>query len=166
MGQRIDYHGGDPNAPTASSVVPSAGAFVRHQDTVLLIRRSDNGNWAMPGGAHEPGESLSHTAVRETWEETGITIRLTGLVGIFTDPGHVIHYTSNDEVRQEFSIIYRAEPIGGEPTPSDESTDVAWVPITNIDDLTIDPSQRVRINWALTSAEPHIDPDTPLVQSR
>ncbi|MEV0461432.1 NUDIX domain-containing protein [Nocardia tengchongensis] len=158
MGRRIDYHQ-DPNAPAANSVRPSAGAFVRRGDEVLLICRSDNGNWSMPGGAHDPGESLSRTAVRETQEETGVDVRLTGIVGIFTDPLHVIHYTSNDEVRQEFTIIYRAEAIGGEPTTSDESTFVEWVPVERIPTLTMDPSQRKRINWALTKTEPYIDPE-------
>ncbi|MFE3754371.1 NUDIX hydrolase [Nocardia tengchongensis] len=157
MGRRIDYHQ-DPNAPTANSVQPSAGAFIRRADEVLLICRSDNGNWSMPGGAHDPGESLSRTAIRETREETGIDIRLTGIVGIFTDPTHVIHYTSNDEVRQEFTIIYRAEAIGGEPTTSNESTSVEWAPIEQIPTLPMDPSQRNRIDWALTKSEPYIDP--------
>ncbi|QLY33295.1 NUDIX domain-containing protein [Nocardia huaxiensis] len=159
MGRRIDYHQ-DPNAPAANSVRPSAGAFVRQGDTVLLICRSDNGNWSMPGGAHDPGESLSRTAVRETLEEAGVDIRLTGIVGIFTDPTHVIHYTSNDEVRQEFTIIYAAELVGGEPTPSSESTRVEWVPIDRIPELAMDPSQRKRIEWALTKNEPYIDPST------
>ncbi|WP_201298319.1 NUDIX hydrolase [Nocardia sp. CY41] len=78
----------------------------------------------MPGGAHDTGESLSHTAIRETIEETGVEVRLTGLLGVFTDPHHAIHYTSNDEVRQEFTIVYRAEPLAGQPTPSSESTRV------------------------------------------
>lgn len=160
MGRRIDYHQ-DPNAPAANSVRPSAGAFVQRGDEVLLIRRTDNGNWSMPGGAHDPGESLSRTAVRETWEETGVDIRLTGLVGIFTDPTHVIHYTSNDEVRQEFTIVYRGEPIGGQPTPSSESREVEWVPAQRIPSLTMDPSQRKRIEWALIRTEPYIDPDMP-----
>ncbi|WP_025349109.1 NUDIX hydrolase [Nocardia nova] len=159
MGRRIDFHQ-DPSAPAANSVRPSAGAFVLRDDAVLLICRSDNGNWSMPGGAHDPGESLSRTAVRETEEETGIQIRLTGLVGIFTDPTHVIHYTSNDEVRQEFSVIYRAVPVGGAPTTSDESTEVEWIPIGRIPALQMDPSQRKRINWALTETQPYIDPET------
>lgn len=159
MGQRIDYYR-DPEAPAANSVRPSAGAFVRRANTVLLICRSDNGNWSMPGGAHDPGESLSRTAVRETHEETGIDITLTGLVGIFTDPFHVIHYTSNDEVRQEFTVIYRAEPTGGMLTASSESTEVEWVSLERISALPMDPSQRKRIEWALTRSEPYIDPET------
>lgn len=113
----------------------------------------------MPGGAHDPGESLSRTAVRETQEETGIDVRPTGLVGIFTDPNHVIHYTSNDEVRQEFTVIYRAELIGGIPRSSDESTRVEWVPTDRVMTLEMDSSQRKRIHWALTQEEPYIDPE-------
>ncbi len=113
----------------------------------------------MPGGAHDPGESLSRTAVRETEEETGVQVHLTGIVGIFTNPAHVIHYTSNDEVRQEFTVIYRAEPVSGEPTPSSESTQVEWVPIDRLPELKMDPSQRKRIDWALANSEPYIDPE-------
>ncbi|MBY8863192.1 NUDIX domain-containing protein [Nocardia sp. CA2R105] len=159
MGRRIDHHQ-DPAAPTANSVRPSAAAFVRRADAVLLICRSDNGNWSMPGGAHDPGESLTHTAVRETLEETGVDIHVTGLVGIFTDPTHVIHYTSNDEVRQEFTVVYRGEPTGGNPTTSEESTRVEWVPIERIPSLTMDRSQRNRIEWALSESDPYIDPET------
>jgi len=60
MGKRIDYFD-DPSAPPANSVKPSATAFVLRDGAVLLTCRSDNGNWSMPGGAHDPGESLSTT---------------------------------------------------------------------------------------------------------
>ena len=85
MGKRIDYFD-DTSAPPANSVKPSASTFVLREGAVLRTGRSDNGNWSMPGGAHDPGESLSMTAVRETLEETGITVALTGVAGIYTDP--------------------------------------------------------------------------------
>ena len=108
MARRIDYYD-DPAAPPANSVKPGAAAFVLHDGKILLTQRADNGNWSMPSGAHDLGESLTRTAVRETLEETGITVRPTEVVGIFTDPRHVTHYTSDNEVRQEFSVVYRAE---------------------------------------------------------
>jgi 8-oxo-dGTP pyrophosphatase MutT (NUDIX family) len=98
------------------------------------------------------------TAVRETLEETGITVRLVDVVGIFTDPRHVIHYTSDDEVRQEFNIVYRAEYVSGEPTCSPETSQVEWVPVADLDSLTMDRSQRERLGWAVSQQRTWIDP--------
>lgn len=82
MPTRIDYFD-DPRAPSPNSLVPSANAVVTDgEGRILMIRRSDNGNWAVPGGAMDLGESIVQTAVRETLEETGIHCRVTGLVGI------------------------------------------------------------------------------------
>jgi len=106
MAGRIDFFD-DPSAPKANSMVPSANVVVaNYSGGILMIRRSDNDNWALPGGAMDLGESLPDAAVRETLEETGIEVEITGLVGIYTDPRHVVVYTSNGEVRQEFSIVY------------------------------------------------------------
>lgn len=159
MGRRIDWYD-DPNAPEVNSVKPSAGAFVRDErGRILLIRRDDNGNWSMPGGAMDPGESLTECAIRETLEEAGVTIEVTDLVGIWTDPRHRIEYTSDGEVRQEFTIIYAGQYVAGEPTPSSESTHVEWVTPDLVDGLQMDRSQRVRIDWALHQKWPHIDPN-------
>ena len=98
MARRIDFYD-DPSAPEANSLVPSVNVVVTNPaGEVLLIRRSDNDNWAVPGGAIDLGESLAQAAVRETREETGIDCEVTGLVGIYSDPRHVILYTSNGEV--------------------------------------------------------------------
>ena len=158
MARRIDWYD-DPSAPEVNSLKPSAGAFVRDDaGRILLIRRDDNGNWSMPGGTMDPGESMTACAIRETLEETGVSIAVTGLVGIWTDPAHRIEYTSDGEVRQEFSIIYAGRYLAGEPTPSAESTQVEWVSPDAIPDLQMDRSQRIRIDWALTRSDPHLDP--------
>jgi 8-oxo-dGTP pyrophosphatase MutT (NUDIX family) len=146
VARRIDYHN-DPSAPPATSLVPSVNIIVANEaDEILLIRRSDNGNWAVPGGAIDLGESVAQAAIRETREETGITCELTGLVGIYSDPRHVILYTSNGEVRQEFSIVLTARPVSGTPTPSDESTQVHWVPASDLPGYPMDRSMRIRID--------------------
>ncbi|WP_329086877.1 NUDIX hydrolase [Streptosporangium sp. NBC_01469] len=160
MARRLDFYD-DPQAPAPNSLVPSVNVIVTNDaGEILMIRRSDNDNWAVPGGAIDLGESLPQAAVRETLEETGITCEITGLVGTYTDPRHVILYTSNGEARQEFSIVLTARPIAGEPTPSDESKEVRWVPRDEIDSLTSDRSMRLRIGHFLESlddaAGPHI----------
>jgi 8-oxo-dGTP pyrophosphatase MutT (NUDIX family) len=153
VSRRIDYHD-DPNAPEANSMVPSVNVVVASDaGEILLIRRSDNDNWALPGGAVDLGESVAQAAVRETKEETGIDCEITGLVGIYTDPKHIILYTSNGEARQEFSIVLIARPIGGNPTPSDESTEVCWVPSSEIGDYGMDRSMRLRIEHYLEHRE-------------
>nr|WP_270039615.1 NUDIX domain-containing protein [Solirubrobacter ginsenosidimutans] len=116
---------------------------------LLLIRRSDNDNWALPGGAMDPGESISDAAVRETKEETGVDCEITGIVGIYTNPAHVILYTSDGEVRQECSVVFTAKAVSGEPTPSSESTEVRWVSMAELDGFTMHPSMRQRVGHYL-----------------
>ena len=154
MARRIDYHD-DPAAPEPNSVVPAAVAVVAREDgAVLLIRRTDNGNWALPGGAIEMTESVADAAVRETFEETGIQIEVTGLLGIYSDPRHIIHFTSNDEVRREFSVVVTARPVGGEPTLSTESSEVRWVVPQDLGAYPMGSAMRRRIDDYLRGAAP------------
>lgn len=157
MGRRIDYLD-DPNAPEPNSLVPSANAIVVNDDgEILLICRSDNGNWSLPGGAMDLGESLGQTAIRETLEETGIKVRLTGICGIYTNPRHVLKYTSNGEVRQEFSVVFSAERLSGEPTPSSESSKVEWVSADQLGERLMHDSMRARIQDFLDDRAPYWD---------
>jgi ADP-ribose pyrophosphatase YjhB (NUDIX family) len=145
VGSRIDYYD-DPSAPKANSLVPSVNVVVVNNDgEILLIRRSDNNNWAIPGGAVDLGESLTDAAIRETKEETGIDSEITGFVGIYTDPRHIILYTSNGEARQEFSIVLTAHAVGGQKSPSDETSQVRWVPRNDLKSYQMDRSMRLRI---------------------
>mgnify|MGYP002623239264 CR=1 FL=1 len=157
MGRRIDYLNG-PDAPRGDSLVPSVNVAVRDgAGRLLLIRRSDNGDWALPGGAAALGERLAEAGVRETPGETGIRCEITGLVGVSTDPGHAIHHTSNDEVRQEFSAVLAARPVAGEPTPSSESTRGVRAASDEVDRYRIHPSMRLRVAHALADrTAPHI----------
>jgi ADP-ribose pyrophosphatase YjhB (NUDIX family) len=158
VSRRIDYYD-DPAAPKANSLVPSVNVVVVNEaEDVLMIRRSDNDNWAVPGGAIDLGESVVQAAVRETREETGIECEITGLVGIYTDPKHVILYTSNGEARQEFSILLIGVASGGEPTPSSESSEVRWVPREEVAGYQMDRSMRLRIEHYLAGpgASPYL----------
>jgi 8-oxo-dGTP pyrophosphatase MutT (NUDIX family) len=158
MSKRIDYYD-DPAAPAANSIVPSVNVVVENEaGEILMIRRSDNGNWAVPGGAIDLGESMSQAGVRETLEETGIECEITGVIGIYTDPKHIILYTSNGEARQEFSILLTGRRTGGQPTPSSESTEVHWVGPSQLADLAMDRSMRRRLDHYLARpSSPYFD---------
>ena len=157
MATRIEWLD-DPNAPEVNSIIPAASAVVTNdQGEILLIKRSDNGNWTIPGGAMEYGESLTQTAIRECREETGYDIEVTGLVGIYTNPNRRIEYTSNGEVRQEFSVCYAGEVVGGEPKANDEATRIEWVSPAELDDLEMADPIRQRIARYLSGeAEPYL----------
>lgn len=157
MAQRIDYID-DPDAPAPNSLVPSVNAIVENdRGQILLIRRTDSGNWSLPGGAIELGESVSQAAARETKEESGIDCEVTGVAGIYSNPSHLIEYTSDGEVRQEFTIVLTARPLGGETTPSDESSEVEWRDTAQLDELTMTDAMRQRISHHLNSASVYLD---------
>lgn len=156
VARRIDYYD-DPGAPGADSLVPAVNVVVVDGvGRVLMIRRTDNDNWALPGGAVDLGESLPEAGLRETLEETGITCEITGILGTYTDPKHVILYTSDGEVRQEFSIVLIGRRLSGEPTPSDESREVRWVPRDELARLRMDRSMRMRVEHYLSGGGPYI----------
>jgi ADP-ribose pyrophosphatase YjhB (NUDIX family) len=153
---RTDYLN-DPDAPKANSIVPAVSAIITDaQNRILLILRTDNGYWSIPGGGLNPGESVTGAAVREVKEETGIDCQVTGLVGIYSDPNHVAAY-DDGEVRQEFSICFTTRMTGGTIATSSESARVQFVPPSKIFDLRIHPSIRLRIQHYLEKrAEPYI----------
>ncbi|MGD9988847.1 NUDIX hydrolase [Pseudonocardia sp.] len=157
---RIDYFD-DPAAPAINSVVPSVTVAVRNSaGQILLIHKIDNDYWALPGGGHDPGESITDTAVREVREETGIDVQVTGLVGTYTDPRHVMKY-DDGEVRQQFSLCFHAVPIDESEKPREDGTETKaaeWVDPADVPELSIHRSMRMRIEHALdgTRSEPYL----------
>jgi 8-oxo-dGTP pyrophosphatase MutT (NUDIX family) len=155
---RID-HLDNPDAPAPNSIVPAVNVIVTNEaGDILLIRRTDNGRYALPGGGMDLGESITDAAVRETSEETGLVVDVVGLVGIYTNPGHLIEYTSDGEVRQEFAVVLSARPRAGELATSPESSEVLWVPPVDLAHLDLHPTQRQRIAHFLEHrTAPHLD---------
>jgi 8-oxo-dGTP pyrophosphatase MutT (NUDIX family) len=145
---RIDYLN-DPSAPKANSIVPAVSAIVTDQHGgILLILRTDNNYWSIPGGGVKPGESVKEAAAREVKEETGIDCEVTGLVGIYSDPGHIAAY-DDGEVRQEFSICFTTRMLGGTERTSVESAEVRFVPPQDLQSYDMHPSIRLRIQHYL-----------------
>lgn len=145
---RTEYYD-DPEAPEPNSLVVAASAVVTDdRGRILLQRRTDSGLWALPGGGMEMADSLPGTAVREVKEETGLDVEITGLVGTYTDPKHVIEY-SDGEVRRQFNVCFRARVTGGALAISDESTELRFVAPEELGELRMHHTQQLRIRHFL-----------------
>ncbi|MHA6615886.1 NUDIX hydrolase [Pseudonocardia sp. DLS-67] len=144
----VHFH--DPCAPAATAVVPSVFVAVRSPlGQLLLVRRRDSGSWELPGGRVDVGESAEGTAVRETAEESGVHVRITGLVGLYTDPEHVVRAVDGS-VRQQFVVVLRGRGVSGVPTADGrETSDAEWVAPRHLRDLDIPPPVRFWIDDAL-----------------
>jgi 8-oxo-dGTP pyrophosphatase MutT (NUDIX family) len=153
---RVEYWH-DDNAPKPNSLVPACGVLaVDDRGRLLLQCRRDTGQWAIPMGKQEIGESPTECAIRETCEETGVTVAVTGLLGVFSDPSHVVAYRDG-EIRQEYEVILTGHPVSGEPTTNDEASDVAWIAPADLADYDIHPTQRRQIRHWLEGTYPHVD---------
>lgn len=149
---RTEYYD-DPNAPKPNSMVVAASAVVTDDHgRILLQRRRDNDLWALPGGGMDLTDSLPGTAVREVKEETGLDVEITGLVGTYTDPKHIIAYTDG-EVRRQFNVCFTARITGGRLEISDESTELRFVPPEEIEQLPMHHTQRLRLQHFLEHRE-------------
>ncbi|MFI5984366.1 NUDIX domain-containing protein [Streptomyces sp. NPDC051555] len=145
---RTEYYD-DPHAPEPNSLVVAASAVVTDdRGRILLQRRRDNDLWALPGGGMDMGDSLPGTAVREVREETGLDVEITGLVGTYTDPRHVIEY-GDGEVRRQFNVCFTARIVGGGLAVSEESTEVRFVDPAELDSLAMHHTQRLRLGHFL-----------------
>jgi ADP-ribose pyrophosphatase YjhB (NUDIX family) len=95
-------------------------------DRVVLVRHAEGGDWTTPGGMIEPYEIPADAAVREAWEETGLVVELTGLIGVFGGPVCTSTYANGDSLSW-ISTVFAARPVGGTLRPDGEETlDVRW----------------------------------------
>jgi 8-oxo-dGTP diphosphatase len=149
----VFYH--DAAAPAATVVAPSVFAAVRHLDgRLLVVRRRDSGSWELPGGRVDVGESAVDAAIRETAEESGVVLRVIGMVGLYTDPRYVVRSVAG-EVRQPFVVVLRGVAVCGEPRPDGRETDAAaWVAPDAVAALPMQPPARAWIRDAVTIGAP------------
>ena len=148
MKGRRDYFD-DSAAPAVNSLVPAASVVVFDEaGRILLQRWRDNEQWALLGGAMQAGETIASAAIRETKEETDIDVEVIGLVGIYTDPRHVIAY-ADGEVRQEFNVCFRGRALPGIVSPGSESAEVRFFAPIEIGALAMHPSTSLRIDHSL-----------------
>ena len=103
-----------------------AGAVVHKKDKVLLLRRKNppnQGRWALPGGLVELGETVEEAALREVKEETGLEVRIEGLIDVQTD----IHRDAGLRLEFHFVLVdYAASPVHGRLRLNGESSGSGW----------------------------------------
>ena len=150
---RVEYWY-DPNAPTANTLIPASNLLVVDDvGAILLQRRRDTGQWALPGGAQDIGETPAQCAVRECQEETGITAEITGFLGVYSNPHHIVAYTDG-EIRQQYENTYIGRPVAGQPTVNAEADGVQWVHPDELDKYDVHPSMRQQIGDYLAGTYP------------
>jgi 8-oxo-dGTP pyrophosphatase MutT (NUDIX family) len=98
-----------------------AAVIVNAAGQVLLQRRSDDGQWGLPGGAMEPGEEPAETLVREIREETALEVVPERIVGVYSGADFRVRYANGDEA-MIVSITFACRPVAGEPRVNDDES--------------------------------------------
>lgn len=126
----------------------SATIFDVKREKALLTRRTDNGRWCLPGGHLEAGELAAEACEREVWEETGLKVRVTRLIGVYSDPDQLVIYADGNKA---FFVIlsFEAEIISGELGLSDETTAAGYFSLTEMEDMPMHGKHKMRVEDAL-----------------
>ena len=142
----------EADASMATHIRPGVAAIIQDaKGRILLQRRSDNGLWGLPGGSVEIGESVGNAIVREVREETGLTVDVVRLVGVYSDPklqivrypdGNVVHYVST---------LYACQILAGTLQTCDETLDLKFFDPAHLPEDLL-PMHRVRIRDAMANS--------------
>ncbi len=128
--------------------IVSCDVFVLNaRQEVLLIQRADNGLWAIPGGCHDLGETPKACAERECLEETGYSVQVTGVLGVFSS--NCYEYLTYPFKDTEFChLVFYAKLISGQARPSHETLDVGWFAQKHLPKLSDGHAIRLEVGFA------------------
>ncbi|NWG34035.1 MAG: NUDIX domain-containing protein [Chloroflexi bacterium] len=111
-----------------------SAAIFDEQRRILLTKRRDNGQWCLPGGGVEAGESAAEACEREVLEETGLSVRVKRLVGVYSHPDQIAVYPDGNKVH--FVVLhFETEVIGGKLGLSDETSDFGYFTLEELEGL-------------------------------
>lgn len=121
---------------TTQLEVPTASVLVFDgEGRILLVRHVEGDLWTTPGGMIEPEETPANAAVRETWEETGLFVALTRIVGVFGGERCTSTYANGDRIAW-VSTVFEARATGGTLRPDHlETLEVRYVGVDEMRDL-------------------------------
>ncbi len=111
-----------------------SAAIFDEQRRILLTKRTDNGQWCLPSGALDPGESVAEACEREVFEETGLNVRVKRLVGVYSHPDQLTVYPDGNKF-QIVALHFEAEITGGELGLSDETSDFGYFTMEEVEGL-------------------------------
>ena len=111
----------------AQAIRPSVSAVVLHDGRLLLQQRADSGQWGLPGGSVEIGETVAAAVVREVREETGYDVAVRRLVGVYSDPHFQVVRYPDGRVWHYVNLCFHCQLTGGTSRPAPgESLAVDW----------------------------------------
>jgi 8-oxo-dGTP diphosphatase len=136
------------------------GAVILDGENVLLVRRAHaplKGEWSLPGGAVELGETLEGAVAREVLEETGLEVE----VGPVVDVLDRIHTAPDGRIEYHFVIVdYLCTPRAGDAACGSDASDVQWAPVAALSPyrLTDKASAVIRKAWEIARPSTRADP--------
>lgn len=125
-----------------------SAAIMDPQGRILLTRRADNGQWCLPSGGMEPGESAAEACEREVLEETGLSVRVRRLVGIYSHSDQLVVYPEGAKF-QIVALHFEADILGGALGLSNETLDFGYFTLQEIESLEMFGRHKERINDTL-----------------
>jgi ADP-ribose pyrophosphatase YjhB (NUDIX family) len=142
--------------PAPRTPLVGADVFIPDErNRVLLIRRADNGMWALPGGFHDLDETPATCAARECLEETGLTVRITRLLGVFSSNRYAeVNYPHKGG--KYVHILFLAEPTAGTAHPTNEAREIGFFAENEIPPLSDGHAPRIELGFKVLR-----DPSTP-----
>ncbi len=137
----------------------SAAVFDSQHERILLVRRSDNARWAVPGGYMEAGETLTEACTREVLEETGLSVRIKRLIGVYTNSDVLLEYPDGN--RWQLVVLhFEVEPTSGEIGLSEETTAWKYFSQDETAGLEMGPLDRLRVIDSFAGNESALVHDT------
>jgi len=131
------------------------GAIIINQDRVVLVKRGHpplEGEWSIPGGVLEVGETLREAAKREALEETGLVVEPTDLLGVYD---RVVRDADERTLYHYVLIDFLCRQVSGEPVPAGDAVDARWFTRSEAEALPLakDTAEVIRLGFEKTDSD-------------
>jgi len=129
--------------------IVAAAGYVEDKNGNLLLVKTHYRGWDTPGGQIEVGENIEEGVLREIIEESGITATVRSLVGVYSNVGEHLWHDGKTHVPTKVMLDFICDYVEGQPTPSDETSEVIWIPKAAVMQYVTAPAMRFRFEKVL-----------------